>query len=232
MNAAPSSLCFVGSCSYALTVAALNIRTQHLDKQDRATARRTVLVLHDQMSSNVYPWQRMVRELQGGGRLVVPPRSRTDTSRGAQDGGACAEPVQLWTDAVLAYVEAHGSEIAVAALPNVHWCDGEVLDLERIGAACRAHGIGKFAQGPERPDWLRALRGSLCWPVDLGLTGSWCSFCRFVNGQFWSWTRRKAWGFFRLTWRRCSRILWRPPCTSTSLVRARACCWSWSGEAS
>eukprot|EP00908_Phaeocystis_cordata_P008432 Transcript_19111.p1 GENE.Transcript_19111~~Transcript_19111.p1 ORF type:complete len:436 (+),score=157.12 Transcript_19111:61-1308(+) len=86
-----------------------------------AGERTRVLVLQDQMHSHVLPWQDMCE--RGGGSLLIVPR-----------------PADFdWTRGVLAAL-ATGT-VAVAALPPCHWCDGAVLDLEAIGAACAALGV-------------------------------------------------------------------------------------------
>lgn len=110
------------STSYAISMAARNILDGGLIK-----AGDSVLVLENQMSSNVYPWQWLCRK--AGARLsaVVCPL----------DG--------LWTGAVetqISEIEASGSHVAVIAVPNFLWTDGSgPLDLARIGARCHArHG--------------------------------------------------------------------------------------------
>ncbi len=77
---------------------------------------RRVVVLADQFPSNVYAWRRLAAE-QGGEVLAV-------------DG------VDL-TEAVVAALD---ERCAIAALPQVRWTDGRLLDLPRIGARCREIG--------------------------------------------------------------------------------------------
>jgi selenocysteine lyase/cysteine desulfurase len=80
---------------------------------------QSILVLAEQFPSNYYPWQRI--EKQTGAALKVVPWPSNDD----------------WTAAVL---EALTSEVAIAALPHVHWTSGGRLDLVRIGEACRKIG--------------------------------------------------------------------------------------------
>jgi selenocysteine lyase/cysteine desulfurase len=77
-----------------------------------------VLVLEDQFPSNVLPWRQVCAER--GGFLVEARR----------------EAGQDWTAAVLAALEAE-PRISLLALPQVHWRDGALLDLDRIAAAAR-----------------------------------------------------------------------------------------------
>ncbi len=80
---------------------------------------RTVVVLAEQFPSHVYPWRAAVAA--GGGTVRVVER-RDDRS---------------WTDGVLDEIDA---ATAVVAVPNVHWTDGSVVDLEVVGAAARDAG--------------------------------------------------------------------------------------------
>ena len=41
------------------------------------------------------------------------------------------------------YLECNG-DVLMVTLPNVHWCDGELLDLQRIGQFCADHNIGPY----------------------------------------------------------------------------------------
>uniref|UniRef100_A0A6U4FWE9 Aminotransferase class V domain-containing protein n=2 Tax=Phaeomonas parva TaxID=124430 RepID=A0A6U4FWE9_9STRA len=112
-NGADIALC--PSTSYSMSLAAHNlVRTGVI-------ARGTeVLVLQNQMASNVMPWQSACR--RAGARLrVVPSPSRT------------------WTEAILRDIAQDDARaaprIAVLALPPLHWTDGALVDLEAIGAA-------------------------------------------------------------------------------------------------
>ncbi len=98
------------SASYGLSLAARNVHP--------APGQR-ILVAEDQFPSNVYPWRELARRT--GGELVLAPR-----------------PDDLdWTEAVLGEID---ERVAVVALPQVHWTDGGVFDLVRIGVAVRAVG--------------------------------------------------------------------------------------------
>lgn len=76
---------------------------------------RRVVTLADQFPSHVYPWRRMARD-QGGEVIAVAPPP-----------GAAA------TAAVL---EAIDERCAVAALPNILWTSGALVDLVAIRARC------------------------------------------------------------------------------------------------
>lgn len=106
------------STSYAISLAAHNIM-----RLGRVRPGDVVLVLENQMSSNVYPWQRLCREVGAHLRAVPAPA----------DG--------QWTPAVEASMRAaagRGEHVAVLALPHFLWTDGSgPLDLRRLGALCK-----------------------------------------------------------------------------------------------
>ena len=82
-----------------------------------------VLVLQDDHSSPVLEW--MTRAGDGGFTVEVVPRPG--------DGD--------WTAAVVAAIERRGAApVALASISSVHWSDGGIVDLDRVGAALRAQG--------------------------------------------------------------------------------------------
>jgi len=106
------------STSYAISLVAHNLlRLGRIGPGD------TVLILEDQMSSNVYPWQHVCREVRA--RLFFVP---------APAGGG------PWTEAIEASVrkvQGGGGRIAVIAIPQFLWTDGSgPVDLSRIRALC------------------------------------------------------------------------------------------------
>lgn len=107
INASADDIAIIPAVSYGLAVAARNLQV---------AAGEIILVLAEQFPSNVYTWREMARER--GAEVVTVERP--------QDGD--------WTRAVLAKLD---ERVAITALPHCHWTDGGILDLERIGAACR-----------------------------------------------------------------------------------------------
>lgn len=110
IGAGPRDIALMPSASFGLSTAAANLTVG---------PGRCVLVLEDQFPSNVYPWRAAVARDGGRVRDVATPADRD------------------WTAAVLAALD---ETVAVAALPHCHWLDGAMLDLEAIGARCRAVG--------------------------------------------------------------------------------------------
>ena len=104
-----NGVALVPSAGYALSLAARNLPL---------AADSKVLVLEGQFPSNLLPWQQRCAETGAG--LVGVRRGRS----------------QGWTEAVLEALDADPS-IAVLALPQAHWHDGALLDLDRISARAR-----------------------------------------------------------------------------------------------
>lgn len=100
----------VPATSYGLAVAAGNMKASPGDR---------VLVLDQEFPSNYYTWQRFTQRT--GAELLVIGR----------------EPGQSWTEAI---VDAVDERVAVASVPNVHWMNGALVDLERVGSALRQAG--------------------------------------------------------------------------------------------
>jgi selenocysteine lyase/cysteine desulfurase len=110
MGSAPDDIALVPSASYALAIAANNL----------PLARgQNVVVLGDQFPSNYYVWTAKAADVGAAVRI------------------ARRDPDDDWTAAVLAHIDA---DTAIVAVPHCHWADGRLVDLVRVGAACRAVG--------------------------------------------------------------------------------------------
>lgn len=110
MGVSASDAAIVPSSSYGLGAVAKNLGASPGDR---------VLVLDQEFPSNYYTWHRFAQRT--GAELVLVRR----------------EPGQTWGDAVLAAID---ERVAVASLPNVHWTNGALVDLERIAPALRDAG--------------------------------------------------------------------------------------------
>jgi selenocysteine lyase/cysteine desulfurase len=100
------------SVSYGITLASRNVPFGR---------GQSIAVLAEQFPSNVYPWQALARN-HGGSIRVIERRAG-----------------ETLTDAVLNALE--DDNVTVAALPNCHWTDGAMLDLEVISACCEQRNI-------------------------------------------------------------------------------------------
>ena len=110
IGADAADIALTGATSYAMAVAAANLRLE---------PGRTVVMLEAQFQSNYYVWRRAAE--RDGGRVVIVPRPA--------DGD--------WTAAVL---ERLGDDTGLVALPQAHWVDGGTLDLVPIADAAHAEG--------------------------------------------------------------------------------------------
>jgi selenocysteine lyase/cysteine desulfurase len=100
----------VPATSYGFAVAARNLELHPGDQ---------VLVLAEEYPSGIYTWRELVRAT--GAEILTVER----------------EPGQSWTDAV---VDALDDRVRVVSVPNVHWTDGALVDLELVSE--RTHALG------------------------------------------------------------------------------------------
>lgn len=131
IGAAQSDVCIHPSTAFAITMAAENIFRRHVEdrsgatRKDDATAPGRIVVLEDQMCSAVYGWQDIVRRSKGSLVLDIVPFPSSDA--------------ESWTDLILERLDGH--HVAACCLPPLHWSDGSLVDLVRVGEACRARSV-------------------------------------------------------------------------------------------
>lgn len=151
INASADEIAIVPSVSYGIATAARNLD---------APAGSRILLLDEQFPSNVYAWRELATRT--GARIDTVPRPADDD----------------WTTAILDRI---GEDVCIAALPNNHWTDGGLIDLEKIGAALHEAGAALALDVTQslgalpldvrrvRPDFL--VSGSYKWmlgPYSLG----------------------------------------------------------------
>ena len=119
IGATANDVALGSAASYGIATAARNLPVQPGQR---------ILVLQDQFPSNVYSWHALAKE--SNGTMLALQRPQDDD----------------WTRAVL---EALDERVAIAALPHVHWTDGAMLDLVRIGARCREVGAALVIDGTQ-----------------------------------------------------------------------------------
>jgi selenocysteine lyase/cysteine desulfurase len=110
VGADADGVALVPATSYGFAVAARNLALE-------PGAR--VLVLAEEYPSGVYTWQAATRA--AGAEILTVHRGEG----------------QSWTDAVL---DALDERVRVVSVPNVHWTDGALVDLEAVSA--RTHELG------------------------------------------------------------------------------------------
>ena len=97
----------IPATSYGFAVAARNLSIEPGER---------IVVLAEEYPSGIYTWQQLARST--GAELCTVTR---DTS-------------QSWTEAIL---ECLDERTAIISVPNVHWTDGALIELDRVAA--RAH---------------------------------------------------------------------------------------------
>jgi selenocysteine lyase/cysteine desulfurase len=114
INADPADMALIPSISYGVATAAKILTIE------RGTR---VIVLENDHSSPVLEWQTRA-DAQG---------FAVETIRRPDDGD--------WTSAVLAAIERSGAPpISLASISSVHWSDGGLIDIEKVGLALRQRG--------------------------------------------------------------------------------------------
>lgn len=120
----PRRAVVIPSASYGLSTVARNISLRKTD---------SVVLMHEQFPSNVYPWRRLTAE--AGAKLVMVEPPDTLTNRG-----------RIWNERLL---EAIRPGTRVVALGNVHWADGTRFDLEAVGKRAREVGAMLVVDGTQ-----------------------------------------------------------------------------------
>jgi selenocysteine lyase/cysteine desulfurase len=111
INADPADIALIPSISYGVATAA---KVLTIDRGAR------VIVLEDDHSSPTLEWQARANAQS----------FTVETVRRPDDGD--------WTSAVLAAIERPGaSPVSLASISSVHWSDGGLIDIEKVGAALR-----------------------------------------------------------------------------------------------
>jgi len=113
IHAEPSDIALIPSISYGVATAAKLLTIP------RGTR---VIVLENDHSSPVLEWQTRA-EAQG---------FTVETIRQPDDGD--------WTSAVLASIERTGAPVSLASISSVHWSDGGLIDVDKVGAALKQQG--------------------------------------------------------------------------------------------
>jgi selenocysteine lyase/cysteine desulfurase len=114
INANPADIALIPSISYGVATAAKVLTI------DRGTR---IVVLEDDHSSPVLEWQ----------TRAAPQGFVVETIRRPEDGD--------WTSSVLAAIERPGAPpVSLASISSVHWSDGGLIDIEKVGASLRRRG--------------------------------------------------------------------------------------------
>ncbi len=107
ISAHRENIALIPSVSYGIAIAANNIPLKRGQK---------IILINQQYSSNVYAWREAAKK--SGAEIVTVTR----------------ENGQTWTDAILKQIDL---ATGLVAIPNCHWIDGSLLNLEEIGQEAR-----------------------------------------------------------------------------------------------
>lgn len=119
IESSSENVAIIPAVSYGIALAAKNL--PFFEGQN-------IVVLEDQFPSNIYSWKRLADEKKGRIQIVNRPADFD------------------WTHAV---IEAINEKTGIVAVPNCHWTDGTLLDLVRIGKACRKHNAALVIDGTQ-----------------------------------------------------------------------------------
>ncbi|HSP86669.1 MAG TPA: aminotransferase class V-fold PLP-dependent enzyme [Ignavibacteriaceae bacterium] len=101
------NISFIPSASYGLATAAKNF---HLKNS------KSIILIEDQFPSNYYVWDNLSKKLD---LKIITIKKEND---------------KLLTESILENIN---SETAIVAIPNCHWIDGSLIDLEKISKAIK-----------------------------------------------------------------------------------------------
>ncbi|MFZ0454770.1 MAG: aminotransferase class V-fold PLP-dependent enzyme [Ignavibacteriaceae bacterium] len=107
-----NNVAIIPSASYGLAAAAKNLQVK---------SGKSIVIVEDQFPSNYYIWENLAKKF---GLSIIKVEKRSD---------------KILTDSIL---ESINSETGIVAVPNCHWVDGLLIDLERISEAVK--GVGAF----------------------------------------------------------------------------------------
>jgi selenocysteine lyase/cysteine desulfurase len=107
----------IPAVSYGIALAAKNLPVKE---------GQSIVVLDDQFPSNVYSWRSLATQRNAVLKTVPRPADNE------------------WTPALLESIE---DNTAIVAVPNCHWTDGTLIDLEKIGEQCRSKGAALVIDG-------------------------------------------------------------------------------------
>lgn len=137
IGAEAGDVAIMGSVSHAMATAG-----RVLAAAGRVPRGTRVLRVAGEQSSQALEWQRLASEQGAVLEIVARPAD------------------QDWTAAVLESIERAGAgPVSVAALTPLHWTDGTVIDLGRIGAALRRQGAALVVD---------ATQAAGATPIDVG----------------------------------------------------------------
>lgn len=112
------------SVSYGIATVAKNI---DINKGEN------IILLEEQFPSNVYTWHRKAEETGAKIKTIKAPKPLENRAKN-------------WNKKVLKSID---KKTKIVALPHVHWADGTLFELEKIGKRCREVGAYLIIDGTQ-----------------------------------------------------------------------------------
>ncbi|MEC7837905.1 MAG: aminotransferase class V-fold PLP-dependent enzyme [Chloroflexota bacterium] len=152
INSDSDSVFFTPSASYGFAVFANNFELRN---------KKTILLLEEEFPSNVWIWKKLAKKQNGLVKFVPRP---TDDD---------------WTSAILNHID---EDTALVSVPNCHWTDGGLIDLEILSLELKKNDISLAIDGTQsvgvmpidikkiKPDFMVVSGYKWCLgPYSLGL---------------------------------------------------------------
>jgi selenocysteine lyase/cysteine desulfurase len=174
IQADKNHVALIPSVSYGMATAAKNIVLR---------ADQNIVLLDQQYPSNVYAWRELAHETKS---KIITVTKRDDES---------------WTDAILQHITA---DTGLVAIPNCHWTDGSLIDLEVISKRTQAvnaklvidasQSLGAYPLDIQKiqPDFLVTVGYKwLMGPYGLGYLYAAPQYCNSGKPLEYSWLNKK-----------------------------------------
>ena len=152
INADINSIFFTPSASYAFAVF---VNNYHLH------GKKTILLLEEEFPSNVWVWKELAKKENGVVKFV--PRPSDDN----------------WTSSIINSID---KDTSIVSVPNCHWTDGGLIDLETLSKELKKNNIALAIDGTQsvgvmpidiskiKPDFMVVSGYKWCLgPYSLGL---------------------------------------------------------------
>ncbi len=110
VNSDADSIAIIPAASYGIAVAAANVKVEK---------GQNIVLLHEEFPSNYYIWEKLARAKDAQIRLVKRAEN------------------EAWTPAILNSID---EKTAVVSVPNCHWTDGSLIELEQVAEKGRSVG--------------------------------------------------------------------------------------------
>lgn len=120
IGASSNDIAIMASTAFAISLAASNIARI---KKDGGK----IIMLQDEMCSEVYPWQKVVHDNPAFQLEIIP----------------------LADDLTTSVLNCLDETVAVVSIPNLHWSHGSLLDLEAISSKCGEYEVDLILDGTQ-----------------------------------------------------------------------------------